>query len=82
MFVRLFYEKVFHIYIPGILSLILLLLKCSIISIKLETMSTIAIAEQIKIIKEVTSQAAKTKESALAFLMQAGLIKKESAQKG
>lgn len=45
-------------------------------------MSTMAIAEQIKIIKEVTSQAAKTKESALAFLMQAGLIKKESAQKG
>ncbi len=44
-------------------------------------MSTIAIDEQIKIITEVTSQAAKTKETALAFLMQAGLIKKESAQK-
>ncbi|MCY7420534.1 MAG: hypothetical protein LH478_02200 [Chitinophagaceae bacterium] len=44
-------------------------------------MSTIAIAEQIKILTEVTSQAAKSKESALAFLMQAGLIKKESAQK-
>lgn len=44
-------------------------------------MSTVAIAEQIKVIKEVTSQAAKSKEAALAFLTQAGLISNDHKER-
>ena len=45
-------------------------------------MTTAQINEQIRVIQEATKRASKTKESALQFLINAGIVKQPAKQKG
>lgn len=52
------------------------------ISLQLPHMSDAFVNEQVRIIEEATKEAAKSKEAALRFLKDAGIIKKQEALPG